>query len=292
MELILYNGEMIKRSEAKINIEDRGFQFGDGVYEVIRIYNGQPFALEPHLDRLYESAKKIYLEIPYSKSELKNLISSFIDLEKVNVCNFYLQISRGASVRNHLLPEKSTPTLIGYFLEGPRPINLMEKGGKVVLAEDTRWFHCDIKSISLLGNVMARHKATMAGGFEGILHRGPIITEATAANVWIGKNGKLYTHPPSNLILNGITRQILLQLCQKHGIPVEEKAFTVEELFQADEVFLTSTTLEVVPVIKVDDAVIGTGTPGPLTRNLQQLYEKKVMEECGALVKGHTGQIR
>ena len=284
MGYMIFNGEITERKNVHIDIEDRGFQFGDGVYEVIRIYNGKPFALKPHLDRLYESARRIYMEIPYSKEELEDLLLRFIHLENLSLCNLYVQFSRGIFPRNHVIPNEGDGTFLAYALNnGSRPLETMEKGGKAVLVEDERWLNCDIKSTSLLGNVLARHKATLSGAFEAILHRGTIVTEASAANVWIVKSGVLYTHPQGKLILNGITRQVLLDICREQNITALEEPFTTDDLLQAEEVFLSSTTLEIAPVVQVDNRKIGDGSPGQLTKKLQKLYLDRIIMECGSI---------
>ena len=236
MPNIIYNGEILKRDEVKIDIEDRGFQFGDGIYEVVRIYNGKPFALDAHLDRLQSCAEKIYMELPFSKDAIKSMVFELIKKENAGTTNLYMQLSRGVAVRNHVIPDQITGTFVAYFLESERPTEKMKNGAKAVLAEDTRWLHCDIKSLSLLGNVLAKKKATDAGCLEAILHRGDIVTEGSSSNVWIVKAGKFYTHPANHLILNGITRQRVLDILNQHDIPYEEKAFTVDELLSADGV--------------------------------------------------------
>lgn len=284
MGKVIFNGHIVDREKAIIHIEDRGFQFGDGVYEVIRIYNGKPFTLKEHIDRLYASAQKIYMEIPYSKQEITDLIINLLEQESASTCNLYLQISRGVVPRNHVIPETASPTLIGYLMPGTRPVDLMKTGGKAVITEDLRWHYCDIKSISLLGAVLAKKKATDAGCLEAILHRDGIITEGSSTNIWMVQNGKLFTHPANQFILNGITRQKVISLLDFNQLPYEETGFTVEQLQNADELFLTSTTMEIIPIVEVDGVKIGNGTPGDVTRKLQTLFEQEIEHECGHLL--------
>ncbi|MEL4027225.1 D-amino-acid transaminase [Caldifermentibacillus hisashii] len=284
MGKVIFNGHIVDREKAIIHIEDRGFQFGDGVYEVIRIYNGKPFTLKEHIDRLYASAQKIYMEIPYSKQEITDLIINLLEQENASTCNLYLQISRGVVPRNHVIPETASPTLIGYLMPGTRPVDLMKTGGKAVITEDLRWHYCDIKSISLLGAVLAKKKATDAGCLEAILHRDGIITEGSSTNIWMVQNGKLFTHPANQFILNGITRQKVISLLDFNQLPYEETGFTVEQLQNADELFLTSTTMEIIPIVEVDGVKIGNGTPGDVTRKLQTLFEREIEHECGHLL--------
>lgn len=284
MGKVIFNGHIVGREKAIIHIEDRGFQFGEGVYEVIRIYNGKPFTLKEHIDRLYASAQKIYMEIPYSKQEVTDLIINLLEQESASTCNLYLQISRGVVPRNHVIPETASPTLIGYLMPGTRPVDLMKTGGKAVITEDLRWHYCDIKSISLLGAVLAKKKATDAGCLEAILHRDGIITEGSSTNIWMVQNGKLFTHPANQFILNGITRQKVISLLDFNQLPYEETGFTVEQLQNADELFLTSTTMEIIPIVEVDGVKIGNGTPGDVTRKLQTLFEREIEHECGHLL--------
>ncbi|MCU9614256.1 D-amino-acid transaminase [Caldibacillus lycopersici] len=284
MSFIIFNGDITDRQNAKVDIEDRGYQFGDGIYEVVRIYNGHPFALTAHIERFFESAAKIQMDISYSKEKIESLIYALLDKEGKSTASLYLQYSRGISVRNHVIPKNINGTLVGYLLDGERPVALMENGVSAIIAADTRWLHCDIKSISLLGNILAKSKAVEAGCTEAILHRDQIVTEGSSTNIWIVQDGELITHPANNLILNGITRQQLIMIATQHDMPYTEKSFTVTELLHADEVFLTSTTLEIVPITIIDGKKIGNGKPGAITKELQKLFTLSIEAECGLLV--------
>lgn len=284
MEYVIVNGDFISRSEAKVDIEDRGYQFGDGVYEVIRVYNGKMFTGQEHLERLMESGKKIGLEISYTVEEIKTMLTELIEKNQLTLGTIYLQISRGVAPRNHAFPSSDIGhTFVANTKAVGRPVENMESGVKTILMEDIRWLLCDIKSLNLLGNLMAKQKAVEAGCFEAIQHRGETVTEGSSSNVAIIKDGVMITHPANNLILNGITRQKVLQICRSNDIPVEERAFTLEELQQADEVFLTGTTVEVTPIIEIEHTKVGNGEPGPITRKLQELFEKAIKSECGSL---------
>lgn len=284
MGYVLFNGEIKKRSAVKIDIEDRGFQFGDGIYEVVRVYNGRPYLLTEHLERLYESAEKILMTIPYEKKELEQQILTLLEYEKQPSCNIYIQYTRGVAPRRHDFSARLTGNFMAYLLPAERPEKEMAEGVKAVLAEDIRWLRCDIKSISLLGNVLLKQKAKENGGFEAILHRGDLVTEGSSSNIWIVKDGVIYTHPANHLILNGITRQRMISLCHQEKLSVREESFTVSELLQADEVFLTSTTSEVMPIVSVNDDPIGTGQPGPVVKKLQQLLQNDIIHKCGAII--------
>ncbi|SDW31122.1 D-alanine transaminase [Marininema mesophilum] len=273
---ILFNDQLTERNDVTIDIEDRGYQFGDGIYEVIRVYNGKAFYLEEHIKRLVRSANELRIALPYHEDRLTSLLEELVTRNQLIEGNIYLQVSRGVAPRSHPFPEHSKAVIIGYTFDAPRPLSLLEKGVATILTEDIRWLRCDIKSLNLLGAVLAKQEAVEASCQEAILHRNGTVTEGSSTNVAIIKEGILYTHPANNLILHGITRNVILELARELGIPVREEAPTKEELFVADEVFITSTTMEIAPVISIDGKTIGSGTPGPLTRQLQEAFEAKI----------------
>lgn len=284
MEFVILNGELLERQEAKVDIEDRGYQFGDGVYEVIRVYNGKMFTAAEHLERLLESGKKIGLSIPYTADRLKQLLEEMIEKNQLELGIVYMQFTRGASPRNHAYPGTDVlPVFTAYTREAARPVEAMKKGVKAILIEDIRWLRCDIKSLNLLGNIMAKQKAAESGCFEAIQHRGDTVTEGSSSNISVVKDGKVITHPANNLILNGITRQKINEICKGNGIVIEESIFSLEDLKSADEVFLSSTTAEIMPITKIEGTPVGNGTPGPVTKRLQELFEKEIEKECGSL---------
>lgn len=284
MEYVILNGDLIERSEAKVDIEDRGYQFGDGVYEVIRVYNGKMFTADEHLERLLESARKIELDIPYSIGQLKQMLAEMIERNKLELGIVYMQFSRGTSPRNHAYPGADVaPVLTAYTRETSRPVESMRNGVKASLIEDIRWLRCDIKSLNLLGNIMAKQKAAQSGCFEAIQHRGDTVTEGSSSNIAIVKDGTLYTHPATNLILNGITRRKINEICRENGVALEESAFTKDDLLDADEVFMSSTSAEITPIIEIEGKPIGNGSPGPITNKLQNLFEEAIEKECGSL---------
>ncbi|WAA11762.1 D-amino-acid transaminase [Fervidibacillus halotolerans] len=281
MAYMFLNGKLIERTKGKIDVEDRGFQFGDGIYEVIAVYGGRPFALSDHLDRLFESAKKIYMEIPYSKKELEDGIHRLLHVDKREHCYIYIQVSRGISPRNHIIPQRISGTVIIYLLDPIREKeNWKRRGIKAAITEDIRWLRCDIKTTSLLGNVLVKQKAVEKQASEAILHREQRVTEGSSSNVWIVKDGLLRTHPADQFILNGITRKQILAISKQQRIPYVEQSFTVDELLGADEVFITSTTMEVTPVVEVDEVKINEGKPGLLTKKLQWLLEREIQSQC------------
>jgi len=283
MEYVIIGGEIVERGLATVDIEDRGYQFGDGVYEVIRVYNGKMFTAKEHLNRLQESAEKISIQLPYQPSQLEEMLQGLIEKNELSNGIIYMQFTRGASPRNHAFPHNVAPTFVAYTRKVERPVSSMQEGVKAIFFEDIRWLRCDIKSLNLLGNLLAKQKAVEAGCFETIQHRGDIVTEGSSSNVAIVKNGTVITHPANNLILNGITRQKVKQVCEQNQIPFEEKEFTVEEVLQADEVFLSGTTVEVTPIVEVEEKKISGGIPGEVTKKLQQLIKDEIEKECGTI---------
>jgi D-alanine transaminase len=284
MEYVIVNGKVSERSSAKVDIEDRGYQFGDGVYEVIRVYNGKMFTGKEHLMRLEESAEKIRMKLPYSLEDLVGMMEELIAKNELETGIVYMQFTRGISPRNHIFPGNDVaPTFVAYTRKVARPEESMEKGANAILDEDIRWLRCDIKSLNLLGNLLSKQKAAEAGCFEAILHRKETVTEGSHSNISIIKDGVVITHPADNYILNGITRQKVLEICRKEGIAFEERSYTLDELFKADEVFSSGTTVEVMPIVEIDKKPVGQGVPGPVTRRLQDLFKAEIEQHCGQI---------
>jgi D-alanine transaminase len=281
LDNVILNGQIIDRDKAKVDIEDRGYQFGDGIYEVIRVYNGKLFTVDEHLERLYQSAEKISMTISYTLEELKGLFTSLVQRNNLKDGIVYLQFTRGVAARQHHFPQSNVEAAFSaYTKEMERPKDKLENGVHAKLVEDVRWLRCDIKSLNLLGNIMAKQEAAEAGCFEAILHRGDTIMEGSSSNMFIVKDGAVKTHPATNLILNGITRRVILDICQEQGITVKEEEFTIEELLAADEIFLASTTSEVMPIVKVESGFTSE-SPGEITKKLQSQFEVKIAEQCG-----------
>ncbi|MDR4887388.1 D-amino-acid transaminase [Fredinandcohnia sp. QZ13] len=273
MSYVLDNDQIVLREIVKIDFLDRAYVFGDGVYEVIGVYNGAPFKLEKHLARLQYSADQIELDIPYGLEELNKKLLELIEKNQLCTGFIYLQISRGVAPRTHHFPQiEVSPKLIAFTTETTRlPEDFYTNGVKTMLVEDIRWLRCNIKSLNLLPNVLAKETAIKNDCFEAILHRGETITEGSSSNVFVRKGNKLYTHPADNFILNGITRQTVLEICEKNAIEVIEKTFTKEFLLQADEAFLSVTFLGIIPIQKVDETTIEIGE---ITKKIQdELYQ-------------------
>lgn len=269
---ILYNNRIVDRSEGKVDIEDRGFQFGDGIYEVIRFYDKKPFELEAHLQRLMRSAHELRLnlelDLPHFGEQLQELIRS----SEEHGGALYIQVTRGVHPRAHLASKAVPPTLIAYVMPATRPLEWLKNGIQAVTVEDQRWLRVDIKSTNLLANIMAKQEAADKGAQEAILVRDGRVTEGSSSNFFGVMAGELYTHPANHLILNGITRQVVLDLAKELGIPTREEPLAKTDLARLDEAFITSTTSEICPVISIDGRLLGQGQPGPVTRRLQEAF--------------------
>ncbi len=269
------NGRFMPLDEATVSVEDRGFQFGDGIYEVIRTYHGQLFQLDAHLARLERSAKAIELPLPWNSQQWATHVREGITRSGYAESKVYLQLTRGAAPRDQVFPVSMKPTAVMTVREmKPMDPTLQASGVAVMTMDDWRWGRCDIKSVNLLPNVMARQKAKQAGAFEAVfVHRGQV-TEGAVSNVMVVKAGRVLTAPESERILSGVTRTIVLELVRKEGLPVEERFVTLDDFLRADEIFLTGTTVEVLPVIRVDGKSVGTGKPGPVTLKVQAAFQR------------------
>jgi D-alanine transaminase len=267
------NGTFMPLAEARVSVEDRGYQFGDGIYEVLRTYRGVPFRLDAHLDRLSRSARGIELPEPYDKSQWGRYIEEGLARGGFAESKVYLQLTRGVAPRDHAFPSASRPTAVMTIRElQPLDPALAAAGVRTITLPDLRWGRCDIKTINLLPNLLARQEAKRRGTYEAILHREETVTEGSVSNVMIVLNGILVTPPESPYILSGVTRAVVLDLARKDGLEVRERAVSLRELRGADEVFLTGTTVEILPVVQVDDRAVGSGKSGPVTTRLRALF--------------------
>lgn len=277
MNLYLINDTFLEENDVKINPQDRGYCFGDGAYEVCKVYNTQLFTLQEHVDRFYLSCAKIKINIPYTKEKLIELLKDLVAKNQVGTGHIYWQITRGVSHRNHLFPAADVqPVLMAWTKENARPVANFENGVKAWVVEDKRWLMCDIKSLNLLGAVLAKQEAHEHGCYEAVLHRDGVVTECSSSNFFGIKNGTLFTHPANNLVLHGITRAVILQCAQDIGMPVKEEAFTLEQMYEMDEAIISSTTSEVTPCIAINDKPVGTGQVGEWTRKLQKQFDTKI----------------
>lgn len=272
-EVVFLNGAFLDKDEAKISANDRGFIFADGVYEVVKYYNGKAFRYDDHLARLRRSLTE--LEIQFAGTD--NIAAIFQELLNRNNLNdkhagLYLQITRGEHKRVHHYPENIEPTVYAFAYHMPSFSNNLENGIQTITHEDIRWQRCDIKSVSLLPNTMIYNKAVNAGAGECVLIRDGYVTEATHSSVLGIRHGVVITRPLSNLILPGITRKVILEICAINGIQFEERAFSERELFEMDELIIAGTGSEVTPAVSVNGKLIGKGKPGEITRFIQQKF--------------------
>ena len=276
MSRIAYvNGRYVPHRDAAVHIEDRGYQFADAVYEVVAIQHGHFVDEEPHLDRLDRSLSELRMTPPVSRAALKQILRETVRRNRVTTGIVYLQISRGVARRDHAFPAHAESSLV-LTSRSMKPKAAAKAGGvKVITTEDIRWKRCDIKTVGLLPNVLAKQDAVEAGAYEAwMVTSDGEVTECTSANAWIVTADKeVVTRPATNAILNGITRRSVRAIADGEGYSVVERAFTLAEALGAEEAFLTSTTSDVMPVTRIDDTTIGHGEPGPLTRALQAQYD-------------------
>jgi D-alanine transaminase len=271
------NGAFVPLAEAKVSIEDRGFQFGDGVYEVIRTYKGRPFSLDAHLARLDRSAAALELTQPYSRAEWTRHVLEGVKRAAYPEAKIYIQITRGVAPRDHAYSDDTTPTVVMTVREfHPLDRSVQATGVEAMTTEDIRWGRCDIKSVNLLANVFARQQVRRACVFEAILVNEGLVTEGAVSNVMVVQGGTVVTAPEGPRILSGVTRAVVLDLALKGGLPIQERFVSQADLYKADEVFLTGTTVEVLAVIRIDGKIIGDGRPGPITQRLAASFTSLV----------------
>jgi D-alanine transaminase len=283
-ETVYLNGEFMPLDKARVPVLDRGFIFGDGVYEVIPVYSRRPFRLPEHLQRLGRSLEAIRLANPLADGEWTRLIGDIIARNAGEDQSVYLQVTRGVAKRDHAFPKDAKPTV--FVMSGPLVTparELVESGVPCITGTDYRWLKCDVKSVSLLGNCLLRQSAADAGAAEIVLFRNGHLTEASASNVFVIRNGTLLSPPKTHLILPGITYDVVLELAAATGIPIELRAVPEAEVRSADELWLTSSTREVQAIASLDGKPVGTGKPGPVFRKLYQAfqeYKRKVMRRA------------
>lgn len=271
--IVLTQGTFKHRDSLNFPFEERGLQFGDGVYEVIRVYQGKYYLFNEHIDRLYRSLEEIKIAIPYTKEDFAELLLELLKKNDMDTDGkVYLQVTRGSAPRDHYFPENVDANIYAYAEPAARNIEMMKTGVHTITLPDIRWSYCHIKSLNLLPNVMAKQEAKINGSFEAIQHKDGLVTECSSSNVYLVKNGKIYTHPKTNGILHGCVRIAVEKFAAGLNIPFIEKAFRVDDIAGADEMFLTSSTTEITPIVKVDQDVIHDGKPGQITRKLQAAY--------------------
>ncbi|MFP5410371.1 MAG: D-amino acid aminotransferase [Gammaproteobacteria bacterium] len=273
------NGAFLPLAEAKVPALDRGFVFGDGVYEVVPVYSHKPFRLDEHLRRLQASLDAIRLANPYSHAQWREFALTLVAQQDFPDQSLYIQVTRGTPVagqplRDHAFPGGTPPTVF-MFAQPLVPATPAQKAAGVcaITVADNRWLRCDIKAISLLANVLLRQQAIDSGCAEAVMLRDGFLAEGAASNIFVVKEGVLLAPPPSHLMLTGITYDVVLELAHAHGIPVEVRAIGEAEVRGADELWMTSSTKEIMPIVKLDDAPVGAGVAGPLAQRMDALYQ-------------------
>ncbi|MDP1861921.1 MAG: D-amino acid aminotransferase [Gemmatimonadaceae bacterium] len=284
--VVYLNGEFLPRSEARLSVDDRGFFFGDGVYEVTRAVDGKLFESGRHMKRLARGLRELRLEPTQSLDEIETLSLELLGHNDITAGEgtVYLQITRGAAPRTHHFPPAGTPCTV--FLSAQRftvPHDKRAAGVAVITYPDIRWSRCDIKTVNLLAAVMAKQQAVDEGVFEALFVRESAVTEGSHTNVFGLIDGELRTYPASNLILGGVTRDVVLELARELGLPVSETPFHIHHVKDLQECFLTGTTTDVMPVVQFDGAPVGTGKPGKVT---MILYEALAARLYGAVAAG------
>lgn len=268
---VYLNGEYLPLSEAKVSVLDRGFLFGDGVYEVIPSYSGDLFRLQDHLDRLQDSLSNIRLELPYSIDQWLEILSPLLDKTKDQY--IYLQITRGVTAkRDHAFPEDPVPTVFAMCSD-IKPFAGVKTGVKALTMEDSRWEMCNVKATTLLANVLLRQQAVEQGCAEAILHRNGYVTEGAASNLFAVIDGIIITPEKTAEILPGITRKVILEIAKNNDLQCSEEIISLEALQTASEIWITSSTREIIPVVELDSKPVGEGVPGPVFHKMNQLFQ-------------------
>ena len=282
----LWKEQIVDQSEIKINIFDRGYNFGDGIYEVIHIYNGKLFTGREHFERLFNSAKRIEMNLGKTYDQVDALVHKLLQANDFEHGYVYLQITRGDNdLRWHGFRFYADQEAVfhGYTVKYPRNTAKIETPVNAITTEDLRGSMCDVKSLNLLPNVLAMHQAQKQNAQMAILLRDNFVTEEKSNSIIIVRDGVLYTHPDGKYILPGITKLVIKRICQQEGIPYVEEPVTLEELYSADEVLAVSTNAEVVSIKSIDNQLIGNADRGETAKRLQELYEKEIVRSCGGI---------
>jgi D-alanine transaminase len=274
-DIAFLNDTFMPLSDAQVSVEDRGFQFGDGVYELLRVYRGMPFHAEEHIARLQRSADALGLPMPLDALKWRALIVDAVKHSGYQECKVYIQLTRGVSARDHTFSTSLSPTVVVTVREfTPAPAELYTRGVDVVTVPDIRWGRCDIKSICLLANVLAKQQAREVGAFEALFTRDGLVLEGATSNVMAIRDGVVHTPAEGPWLLSGVTRMLALNLARDAGIPVKEAAFSESELYSVDELLLTGTTIEILPVARVNHRPIRDGKPGSVTTQLMARFRE------------------
>ena len=275
---VYLNGEFLRVDEAKVSVLDRGFIFGDGIYEVVPVYQGKAFRMAEHLNRLDRSLAALRITPPMDRAGWVDLIEQLLARTNLDTCIVYLQVTRGVAKRDHQFPAAAiTPTVFGMISAwSPTPAAQRAQGLTAISIPDERWLHCEIKSVSLLGNVLAKQQAVDANADEVVQFRDGYLTEGSSTNIWVVSGGKLLAPPKNNLILEGIRYGLMGELAEAAGIPFEARRITQQEVESADELMLSSATKEVLAIVSLDGKPVGSGKPGPVFEQLRAGYDARI----------------
>ena len=273
-EIVYLNGEFIPLADAKIPVLDRGFIFGDGIYEVIPVYSRHPFRLAEHLVRFQRSHDAIRIPNPLTDAEWTRLVQDLVARNAGDDQSIYLQVTRGVAKRDHAFPKDAKQTVFGMSSPLSTPAkDAIDNGVHAITAIDYRWLKCDVKSTSLLGNVLLRQAAADAGAIEVVMFRDGFLTEGSSSNVFVVKNGTILATPKDNLVLPGITYDVVVELARANGVPLEVRQISEAEVLAADEIWVTSSTKEVLAVSTLNERAVGNGKPGAVFHRMHELYQ-------------------
>jgi len=273
--MVYLNGRFLPLEEARVPVLDRGFIFGDGVYELVPVYSRVPFRLDEHLARLERSLAAAKIRNPHSRAEWRDIVLQLVAKQPFEDQGVYFQVTRGVAKRDHAFPADAAPTV--FMMSNPLSTpsqEAVERGAAAVSAVDDRWLHCDIKSISLIGNVLLRQQSAEAGAAETILFRNGRLSEASASNVFAVKGGVILSPAKSNLILPGITYDVVVEIARAAALPLEFRDLGEAEVRAADELSVTSSSKEVLAIVALDGKRVGAGRPGPVFRQVYRLYQE------------------
>jgi len=273
--MVFLNGKFMPIEDARVPVLDRGFIFGDGIYELVPVYSRVPFRMDEHLARLERSLAEVRIANPYTRAEWRGIILELVARQAFEDQGVYFQVTRGVAKRDHAFPKDAAPTV--FMMSNPLvnpPRELVERGAPAVSANDFRWGRCDIKSISLIGNCLLRQVSADLGAAETLLFRDGRLTEASASNVFIARGGVVLGPPKSSFILPGITYDVVVELAQGANMPLELRDIAEAEVRAADEIWVTSSSKEVLAIVTLDGKPVGDGRPGPLFRRMYALYQE------------------
>lgn len=290
-DIVFVNGRYVPRDEAQVSVEDRAYQFGDGVYEVVRFHGRRGLRLREHLERLLRSSEALRISGGPSVDQWSSIIERLLDEcqvgeEDTGVWSMYQQVSRGVCARNHVFPATHCePSLVAYLRPAPRYTAQQRENGIALSSQpDERWERCYIKSVCLLPVVLAKQAAVEAGAFEALLVRNGVVTEGGATNSYCVRGGEVWTHPEGKYILSGVTRGLVFEAAEKAGVTVREEAVTFDQFRSADEAFLSSTTMDIMPATRLDGKPIGSGKVGEVTNRLMAALREIIAAEIGPVV--------